>query len=409
MSAPNHYEVIGLPLTASQTDIDNRYRELSRLYRMDGGAPGEGMAALISEAHRVLSNSSLRVLYDGSLSGLTASESTAQATPALSSPSPSAGPAASNPPPVMERTQAFPPPVSPAAPDLSMERTMAYPVPASGQLDQSGRTGVSDTEDEDKKLAAELSRRGIPPDEVRRLVALGRKDSPPLSSGKRSAPVVAPPIPPPVPYVPKPTISLPDPRESSVQERMEADRMLTAANIARRRNNFREAEQQCRQAVELVPSDAAALELYGDVLQATGRVDDAILAYKRAVEVDASRRTAEKKYGDLVLRQDRSIAMIQDEFVPGNAYVAVLLSAVFPGAGQFYNGQAIKGLVTAAAFLVISYVIFYTRFGLPHEREGVPTSLGIAILLAGIVYMFAVVDANFTARRGKRRGSGWEV
>jgi curved DNA-binding protein CbpA len=383
MSAPNHYEVLGLSPDARQDEIDKRYNELSRLYQLNGASSGEGMGAVIAEAYRVISNPALRSIYDQSFSS---------APPQSIAPSPIAPPSAVVVHPAMERTQEVPPPT----PSLAQEKTVSYPAPTVNR------------EEEDKRLAAELTRRGISPDEVRRLVALGgKKDMPP--SGKKAAPVVAPPVPPPMQYVPKPTISMPPFRESSVQERTEADRLLTSANIARRRNSFKEAEKLCRQAVELVPTDAAALELYGDVLQATGRVDDAILAYKTATEIDSNRQSAEKKYGDLVLRQDRSIAFMQDEFVPGNANVAVLLSAVFPGAGQVYNGQLFKGIIIVAAFLAVMFIILYTPYGIPHEKQSLPMSLGVSILIAGSIYIYSVVDANITARRGKRRGTGWEV
>jgi len=388
MSAPNHYDILGLPTTASQEEIENRYRDLSRLYQIDGAASGQGMSSLIAEAGRVLSNPSLRAVYDSTLVGL-ASPAAAEGADDSGVPTGQAVESAVG----MDRTQEVPAALSPKR-DVELDRTVEVPRQAPAQV-------------EDRQLAAELARRGIPPDEVRRLVELGKVDSTPAKV-RRPLPPSAPVIPP-SQFVPRPSISLPPIRESSPQDRIEADRLLTSANIARRRNKFGEAETLCKQAIELVPGDAAALELYGDVLQSTGRVDDAVIAYQRASEIDPARTSAERKYGDLVLRQDRSIAMIRDEYVPGNAHVAVLLSAVLPGAGQVYNGQALKGLVTAAAFLSVLYVIFYSPYGLPHQRDGVSTSLAMSIVVAGLVYIYAVVDANISARRGRLRGSGWEV
>ena len=179
---------------------------------------------------------------------------------------------------------------------------------------------------------------------------------------------------------------------------------MTSANIARRRNSFKEAEKLCRQAVELVPTDAAALELYGDVLQATGRVDARFWLIKPPRRLkNSTGGLLVKKFGNLVLRQDRSIAFMQDEFVPGNANVAVLLSAVFPGSGQIFNGQLLKGIIVVTAFLAVMFIILYTPYGIPHEKQTLPMSLGVSILIAGAIYIYSVVDANITARRGKRR------
>lgn len=313
MASPNHYEVIGLDPSASQAEVESRYRELSRLYQLDGDSSGDGMASLIAEAYRVLANPSLRTVYDRSLGRPAQPESRNTEQPAISSPISSRVSV-----PALDSTQEIPP----MSPSLSvsqvMDRTVAVAV------------SPANPEEEDRRLAAELSRRGIPPDEVRRLVALGKHQVTAPTTPNRAAPVTALPLPPPPSwsYVPKPTIALPPFRESSVQDRAEADRLLTSANIARRRDKFREAEALCLKAVDLVPSDSAALELYGDILQATGRVDDAVLAYKSANEADPSRRSAEKKYGDLVLRQDRSIAFIQNESIPGNRKVFVLLGGL---------------------------------------------------------------------------------
>lgn len=298
MPSPNHYEVLGLPVTASPAEIESRYRDLARLYNIDsgtggaGGAGGAGMGSLIAEAYRILANPSLRAAYDST----------------LAPPSP-APPADAD----LEKTQEVtPPPARAGSANPALEKTVEVP----------RQRPRPPSEDTDKALAAELARRGIPPDEVRRLAALGKgADSSRTDAAEvlLSALAVSP------PYVPRPTISLPEPRESTARERAEADRVLTAANVARRRDNFREAETLCRQAVELVPSDPTALELYGDILQATGRVDDAVLAYKRATEIDPARRSAEKKYGDLVLRQDRAIDLIQGDSLGGNRKVTGML------------------------------------------------------------------------------------
>lgn len=44
MPSPNHYEVLGLPVTASPAEIESRYRDLARLYNIDSGAGGAGGA-----------------------------------------------------------------------------------------------------------------------------------------------------------------------------------------------------------------------------------------------------------------------------------------------------------------------------------------------------------------------------
>jgi hypothetical protein len=395
MSAPNHYEVLGLPLTATSEEIEQRYQELSRLYGADG--PQSGMVKLIEEARRILSNPTLRSVYDSGMAGAPASPAAAvtPVAPAViptsisPSPMPSVSAVAAGrevtqewaPPSANERTIEVPPPVEPAPKPLT----------------------------DDKKLAAELAKRGVASDEVQRMLAMG--SAKPVTTGKKNKAnlVSPPPIPPSAPYVPKPTITLPPFREATTQERMDADRQLTAANIARRRGQFKEAEKACRAALELMPKDAPALELYGDILQSVGQVDNALYSYERALEADPTRKTVEKKYAELMLLQNREIEMLRSEYIPRSPMVAVLFSAVLPGAGQLYNGEAFKGLLMVLASLGCIATILWTPYGLPRGRGVVPTSLYVFIVLFCLIYAYAVVDANNIARRGKKLKTGWEI
>jgi tetratricopeptide (TPR) repeat protein len=267
-------------------------------------------------------------------------------------------------------------------------------------------------EEQNRRLAAQLLKRGVSPEEVQRLLALGAQAA---ASVSPAAPVKSPAAPPPTlvpeeePFVPKPTIILPPPREATEEEREQADRLLTMANLARRRGNYVEAEQRCREAVEKNPSDASALELYGDILQAIGRVDDAVLAYDRARELDPNRPSAERKYADLVLQQNRSIELLSEEYIPRNPMVAVLMSSLLPGAGQMYNGQPVKGLLIAVGMLICVFVLGWTDYGLMAGLTFISPPLVFFLLLAGAIYIYAVVDANVNARKGRRRSSGWEV
>ncbi len=311
------------------------------------------------------------------------------------------------PQPEQERTESFSPPSAPinAAPDI--ERTTSLP-PVTGAV---AAEKVETQEDTDRRLAADLARRGVSPDEIQRLVAMGRE---PVPTAKGKSPIPSMVIPPELlkeePFVPKPEITLPEFRDSSIQERTDADRLLTAANISRRRGNFKEAEANVRAALELVPKDAAALELYGDILQSVGRVDDAAFAYNRALEADSSRKTAEKKYAELALLQNRMVHVLRQDYIPRNAFVAVLFSAVFPGAGQLYNGETVKGAFIAVLTSLLVYLLLWSRWGVPSQKtEQIPNSLIVLILLFGVVFIYAVIDANISAKRGKRLKTGWEV
>jgi len=263
--------------------------------------------------------------------------------------------------------------------------------------------------EQNRRLAAELAQRGVPPEEVQRLLALERGETPAPAKPGPPAATTPPPLPPSEALVPKPTITLPPFRDATPQQRMEADRLLTAANVARRRGHFKEAEQHCREAIELVPQDAAALELYGDIFQSIGRVDDALFAYQRATEADPKRASAEKKYAELMLLQNREIELLRVEYIPRNPNVAVLFSALLPGAGQVYNGEPLKGLLIFLSMVICAALLGWTGLGFPGSQNRITASLVLFMALAAMTYIYAVIDANIIARRGKRPKTGWEV
>jgi TM2 domain-containing membrane protein YozV len=66
-----------------------------------------------------------------------------------------------------------------------------------------------------------------------------------------------------------------------------------------------------------------------------------------------------------------------------NPGIATVLSFFIPGAGQIYNGQIGKGIVFFGAAIVSYWLCFIL----------------IGFVLAPIVWIYAMVDANKTAKR----------
>ncbi|HZP82761.1 MAG TPA: hypothetical protein VFB21_14065 [Chthonomonadaceae bacterium] len=223
-------------------------------------------------------------------------------------------------------------------------------------------------------------------------------------------------------------LNLPEFRESTPQEVQQAEQLLREAHLARRRENYRLAEEKCRAALALVPKDAVALEMLGDLLQGVAKVDEALAAYRRATRADPKRSSAERKYGDLLMRQE-NWAGIDLEAVPKNPRVSVLLSMLLPGAGQIHNGEPLKGaLIMIGMALLIFVGAFFGSASSPtptpagssiakHSRRSQPinTNALIPLFLGGALYIYAVADANIGARRASRlrpsskTKSGWEV
>jgi tetratricopeptide (TPR) repeat protein len=212
--------------------------------------------------------------------------------------------------------------------------------------------------------------------------------------------------------------ALPAFRESSAQEIRQAEQLLREASIARRREKFREAEAKCRDAIALVPKDAAALELLGDLLQGVARTEEALAAYRRALEADPKRASAERKYGDLLARQQNWNA-IDPEAVPKNPLVATMLSLLLPGSGQIYNGEWIKGTIIMACAVLCVLAWFYIGPQKPYEatpakanRPAVTArparskvNLDVPVMISRVFYVLLLVysaaDAGAAARRSK--------
>ncbi|GDX41138.1 hypothetical protein LBMAG21_14300 [Armatimonadota bacterium] len=196
---------------------------------------------------------------------------------------------------------------------------------------------------------------------------------------------------------------LPAFRESTVQERRDAETLLRDASLLRRRERFSEAEEKCRQALALSPQDSAALEFLGDVLQGVARTDEALAAYKRAIEADPKRSSAEAKYANLLTLQE-NYQTYDPEEVGRNPWVATLLSGGFPGIGQIYNGETTKGLVF---FGLLAACYFYSN--MPHapvHKGRMDWNQIMLLIIVGVIWVVSMADASSTAKR-QRSNPRW--
>jgi TM2 domain-containing membrane protein YozV len=86
-----------------------------------------------------------------------------------------------------------------------------------------------------------------------------------------------------------------------------------------------------------------------------------------------------------------------------------MLSALCPGAGQFYNGETAKALVLALVTLGLIVVLLWTPFGFPGSLGAVSPTAGVLMAAIGIVYVISLADAKAGAGRPRSRQSGWDV
>jgi tetratricopeptide (TPR) repeat protein len=325
-------------------------------------------------------------------------------------------------------TRAINTPANAAAPKTPPEPTQAFTPP------RPDADALLSDEQKRRQIETELARLGMSSDEVRRLLAADARSTdpalsspvPPAAPGGAAHPSASSPeslaaelrsaqAAERVKEIAQVNLNVPEFRESTLEEIRQAETLLREASMLRRRERFRDAEAKCREALALVPKDAAALELLGDLLQGVARTNEALAAYKRATEADPKRSSAERKYGDLLMRQ-QNWGGVDPEAVPKNGFVAVLLSALLPGAGQLYNGDTGKGVFFLIATAVCVYLLAWSPWGFQgeHRGGGIGTGLLASCVLSAVLYIAALVDANITAKQGGRArkrggGSGWDV
>ncbi len=283
-----------------------------------------------------------------------------------------------------------------------------------------------------RKMELDLSRLGVSREEIQRLMNASSNTAsvPPKSALTTSIPSLGASIPSAKPAKPKRpsvddlhsfaaqlmqqqsaanvqkiaeiSLDLPEFRESTGDEVRRGEVLLREAQMLRKREHYPEAESKCREALNLIPKDAAALEFLGDLLQGLARIDEALAVYKRAIEANPKRYSAEKKYGDLLVRQQNWSAA--DDSIPRNGFAAVLLSTLLPGAGQLHNGDIGKGVFFIITFLINVFLVGWSPWGLKseHVKHGLNTSFLTCAIVMGVFYIAAMIDANTGAKNTHR-------
>lgn len=200
------------------------------------------------------------------------------------------------------------------------------------------------------------------------------------------------------------------------KQKQEADRLLALANVQRLREQYVEAEDTCRKALEVAPSDVFLMEMLADILQERGKPEDALAVYKSAMETAPGRASLETKYAKLVIEiaeRERNKAIAEDMINNPHKYVirkknpaiAFIAAAVVPGLGQLYNGETIKAGILFGVFLVflVTWAATQGGYGTTRSIEQFFASTNPLVLilgfLAGISYLYGVFDAVFTASK----------
>ncbi len=202
--------------------------------------------------------------------------------------------------------------------------------------------------------------------------------------------------------------------EDDELRREQIEKLLREAYIYQMRNELLQAEQRCRQVLELDAHNAEALELLGDIQERTGRLEEAIQSFRQARDlspVDSPRyASAERKYAAAVLKQ-QGISASDLPPEPASPLMAIAASLVFPGLAQWLMDDRTKGGVLMAIWLILLLLMAFSPWGVQNIERGGWAFLSLAAVMAS-VYIVALIDAYQVSRRGgvrRKPKSGWEV
>lgn len=207
------------------------------------------------------------------------------------------------------------------------------------------------------------------------------------------------------------------------QNQEKLDALLREANVLRMRSQPAEAEARCQAALALAPEEPTALEMLGDLQRGRGQLEEAARLYQRAVGAAPQCPSPERKLAEVALElaerqrlRDTAAFMLQNPPSPRqqrrNVLIALVLSSLFPGLGQFYNREAVKGGLLVLGSLVCLGVGVYPLLSLlltvaTTRSTGAVSSSGAWFGFLGMVlWFYSVIDAVVTAQK---RGRGADV
>ncbi|MCK4324006.1 MAG: hypothetical protein KAW89_05705 [Armatimonadetes bacterium] len=188
---------------------------------------------------------------------------------------------------------------------------------------------------------------------------------------------------------------------------MELGHLCEKLHAALHYERIEEAEKIACKLMEIAPRSTTSWELWGDVLLAQDKIEEASDAFKKAVELEPANADAERKYASIQLdlqqaKWERQVLESGDlsQFrgaVNKEPGTAAARSALFPGLGQVYNGEYEKGLImfcVGLALLTGAVRLVVTWLSPGQSLGGLGAVWGYIGLFGGMVlYIFGVYDA----------------
>lgn len=153
-----------------------------------------------------------------------------------------------------------------------------------------------------------------------------------------------------------------------------AGTLVMAARLAMQRGDKKEARTKLQEALIIEPTDYAALELVGDMFLEEAEQEKAIEVFERGLKYHPSHHAFEEKIALALLdieemkrdAEQRDLLLThgdKDRWQDRKPGIAISLSLLVPGMGQFYNDENERGwaFLGSAAFAFLGWYLPLSR------------------------------------------------
>jgi hypothetical protein len=198
------------------------------------------------------------------------------------------------------------------------------------------------------------------------------------------------------------------------------DRLLAETFLRLRQERFDEVESRLRELHALAPEHPGVLEIEGDLAFARAQYRDAERLYGQARALDPANAKLEEKFATAVVkvREPELLSLTPPDDDPWNRHyrrqiwASAGLSALFPGLGQLYNGDLLKGglVLVGAVMLIFAQLNGLIGAAARLKLEGYPVTVNdliaacfkgtslFMLLLYAAVWIYAIIDAAMVAQ-----------
>jgi len=168
----------------------------------------------------------------------------------------------------------------------------------------------------------------------------------------------------------------------------ERDRLLRFAYLYYKRGEIRKASSYCEQFLAKYPDDPEALELMGDIEVEQAKLQDSLFYYKKALQIDPSRREIEGKIAKIEKELEEVERMIQPSSTSG--FPRVYRTSL--GIAENVEGFLCYFFPEISPFIVI-LLEKESRFARFHAIQSLLLSVATYILRIPLEFLLGVLTA----------------